>query len=379
MSTGSPISMTPGTSPSTTPDTTRDTTLPRWRNRPEGSTWGDFGPDDQIGRLNLLTPARRRAAAAEVVQGLAFGLSLPLDYPGGAVLNPRRHPPTLKPTELHGQPFMNQPLRMFDARNTDVICDDQVTMSLQYSTQWDSFAHVGSWFDADGDGEPEKVYYNGYRAHEHVLGPGDRLLASCGCGEGGSYALALGVEHFAAQPIQGRGVLIDLAAHCGLGRTVVDHARLQQIMAADQVVVEPGDIVLFHTGFADVILGMQRQPDADVLHRSCAVLDGRDPALLQWVTDSGVAALCADNYAVEGYPAREASNADGSPSNHPRAALPLHEHCLFKLGVPLGELWFLSALAAWLRANHRSRFLLTAPTLRLPGAVGSPVTPVATV
>lgn len=59
--------------------------------------------------------------------------------------------------------------------------------------------------------------------------------------------------------------------------------------------------------------------------------------------------------------------------------LPLHGHCLFKLGVPLGELWHLSALAEWLHEHRRSRFLLTAPPLRLPGAVGSPVTPVATV
>lgn len=35
---------------------------PRWTHRPEGSNWGDFGPDDQIGRLNLLTPERVRAA-----------------------------------------------------------------------------------------------------------------------------------------------------------------------------------------------------------------------------------------------------------------------------------------------------------------------------
>ena len=53
-------------------------TNPRWTNRPEGSTWGDWGPDDQLGRLNLLTPERRRRAAAEVVEGIAFGLSLPL-------------------------------------------------------------------------------------------------------------------------------------------------------------------------------------------------------------------------------------------------------------------------------------------------------------
>ncbi len=31
---------------------------PRWTRRPEGSTWGDFGPDDEKGRLNLLTPKR---------------------------------------------------------------------------------------------------------------------------------------------------------------------------------------------------------------------------------------------------------------------------------------------------------------------------------
>jgi hypothetical protein len=64
---------------------------------------------------------------------------------------------------------------------------------------------------------------------------------------------------------------------------------------------------------------------------------------------------------------------------HRGPQLPLHEHCLFKLGIHLGELWYLTELATWLRQNRRSRFLLTAPPLRLPGAAGSPVTPVATV
>lgn len=348
------------------------TTTARWKCRPEGSTWGDFGPDDQLGRLNLLTPARRRQAAAEVIEGRAFGLSLPLDFPGGQTLNARRGPPTLSPTEANGQPFMNMPLNRLDPRSTDVICDDQVRLTLQYSTQWDSFAHVGSWFDADGDGEPEKVYYNGYRAHEHVLGPGDLRLASCPCGaDGRSYALALGIDNFAATPIQGRGVLIDLHAHFGDTRELVGHETLMRVMARDGVTVEPGDMLLLRTGFSELVLTMDRRPDKERLDRSCAVLDGRDERLLQWITDSGIAALCADNYAVEAYPAREMDGA--------RAALPLHEHCLFKLGVPLGELWWLAELAAWLRVNRRHRFLLTAPPLRLPGAVGSPVTPVATV
>jgi hypothetical protein len=30
--------------------------MKRWKHRPEGSTWGDWGDDDQLGRLNLITP-----------------------------------------------------------------------------------------------------------------------------------------------------------------------------------------------------------------------------------------------------------------------------------------------------------------------------------
>jgi len=340
----------------------------RWKQRPPGSTWGDFGPDDQLGRLNLLTPEKVRQAVAEVRAGLSFCLSLPLDYPGESKLNPRRKPPQLAPTTLKGEPFMNFPLERLDARNTDVVCDDQVLLSLQYSTQWDSFAHVGSWFDADGDGVPEKVYYNGFRAHEHIKGPADPKGEGCA---GESCAAALGIENFAVKAIQGRGVLVDLYAHYGEERRLVGYDELMRVMDADGVTVETGDMLLLRTGFAEIIVSMNRHPDMNRLNNACAVLDGRDERLLQWITDSGVAAICADNYAVEAFPARER---DGR-----RPALPLHEHCLFKLGVPLGELWWLKELAEWLRAHGRSRFLLTAPPLRLPGAVGSPVTPVATV
>jgi len=61
--------------------------IPRWRGRPTGSSWGDFGPEDQIGRMNLITPEIRIAAVQEVREGVAFCLSLPLDFPGGTALN----------------------------------------------------------------------------------------------------------------------------------------------------------------------------------------------------------------------------------------------------------------------------------------------------
>ena len=98
----------------------------------------------------------------------------------------------------------------------------------------------------------------------------------------------------------------------------------------------------------------------------------RDESLLEWIADSQISALVADNYAVEGMVGK-----DRDESRH--SFLPIHNLCLFKLGVPLGEMWYLHELAAWLRAHNRSRFLLTAPPLRLPGIVGSPLTPVATV
>src|SRR5713101_4536816 len=351
---------------------------PRWKRRPPGSTWGDWGPDDQLGRLNLLTRDRVLQAVAEVTEGRTFCLSMPLDYPGGTVVNPRRHPPKLTPTERNGMPNMTYPLGRDDPRLVDVICDDQVLMTLQYSTQWDSLAHVGQLFDADGDGKPEIVFYNGYRAGEHIAGPVDYLAEYRG-GQvieraGGHLgATALSIDNMAAHGMQGRGVMIDLEAHFGRAGKFVGYDELMRILEEDKVAVEEGDLVCFRTGYDRVILDMNRHPDPKVLEEyPCAALDGRDERILNWITKSGVVALISDNRAVEASPSRPCEE------DH-CASLPLHAHCLFKLGVYLGEIWLLSDLADWLRANGRSRFLLTAPPLRLPGAVGSPANAVATV
>ena len=347
----------------------------RWKHRPPGSTWGDFGADDQLGRINLLTPEMVRKGAAEVREGKTFCLSLPLDLPGGNVLNARRQPPRLLPTYRDGQPCVNYPMARIDGDSLDVLCDDQVNLSLQYSTQWDSLAHIGARFDADGDGEAEMVYYNGYRAGTEVHGPirysDDGAAGDCACGGDASHADALGIENMAAHGVQGRGVLVDLHRRFGRARQLVGREDLLAVMASQGVVVEPGDMLLLRTGFAELITEMAGRPDAERLANSCAVLDGRDEGLLQWISDSGIAAICADNYAVEAYPAR--------PRAGRKSLLPLHHHCLFKLGLPLGELWYLRDLAEWLHSHGRSRCLLTAPPLRLPGAVGSPTTPIATV
>jgi kynurenine formamidase len=333
--------------------------MKRWINRPEGSNWGEFGADDQLGSLNYITAAQVMSAVAEVQRGVAFCLSLPLDYPGGRVLAPHRFPPVLQPTERKGRSYFNYRFSEEGASFRDVGCDDSVTLCTQYSTQWDSLAHIGHEFDADGDGVAELCFYNGYRGDRDIRSPDERTQRS----------MPLGIDTFAARPLQGRGVLIDLERHYGRNDRLVGLRDIEAVIAADGIRIAQGDIICLHTGFADELLRMGGSPDPQRVHDICCALDGHDGALLDWISESRIAALVADNYAVERI-------------RHDSAAatlVPLHHHCLFKRGIPLGELWYLTELAGWLAAHRRSHFLLTAPPLRLPGAVGSPVTPVATV
>jgi len=338
----------------------------RWNKRPDGSNWGEFGEDDQVGRLHLITPARRLSAAKEIKEGKNFVLSLPLDVPRGKGLSEHRKGP-----QLHSGAAYNTPLEdvfremrdgKFPAGCMDVGCDDSVNMFLQYSTQWDALCHIGALFDIEDRGDFERVYYNGWR--------GDELLRP---GEGGPYAKKLGIENMARTGVQGRGVLVDLVRAYGLDRKIVSFEDLQWVMKDQKVVVEMGDVLCLRTGFAEVMLDMGVSLDRDQLNRTGAVLDGSDVKLQRFVADSGIVAISADNLAVEN------SEMVPFPLDRGYTVLPLHHLCLFKLGIHLGELWLFRELADWLHEHGRNRFFLTAPPLNLPGAVGSPSTPVATV
>lgn len=331
--------------------------MQRWLIRPEGSNWGDYGPDDQVGRMNLITPERRIKALAEAREGKVFILSLPLDYPKGKIFANRNGPSLEATTAADGRTMYDWTVSV----GIDVINDDRVTMDLQYSTQWDGLSHYGVCFDADGDGIDEHVFYNGYRSDKDFVQPVAGIAPR---------AKALGIENLAATGVQGRGVLVDIRKS-GQGTTGhVGYDALMNAMDTQGARVEVGDFLCLYTGYADLLLrdGEAVKPE----HLSaCPGLDGSDKALLQWIDESGLAAICADNPMVE--------KIDGVNHCSDAAMLPLHEHCLVKLGIHLGELWWFGDIAPWLAANQRVHFLLTAPPLNLPGAVGSPATPVATV
>ena len=161
--------------------------------------------------------------------------------------------------------------------------------------------------------------------------------------------------------------------HYGEERHPVSYDDVMRMLEAEGIEIERGDIVCFYTGYADKLIELGSDVPPDLPRTHCPAFDGFDQKLLQWIDDSGMSVLVSDNRAVEYEHGGLSEGMDRGP------ALPIHEYCLFKLGIHLGEMWCFAEIAEWLAANNRYRFFFTAPPLFLPGAVGSPANPVGTV
>src|SRR5262249_14303065 len=146
---------------------------------PAGTSWGLFGPDDQLGTLNFVTPERVRASAALVVHGRGFSLNWPVEW---SAPSPFRKPPVR--TQVGGTWGRDDYLDRF---------------SLQGSSQWDGLRHIA---------HPRYGFYNHTTAAQ-VDDPGsDRL----------------GIQVIARRGIVARGVLLDVPRHrAAAGRPLAAH------------------------------------------------------------------------------------------------------------------------------------------------------------
>jgi len=295
--------------------------------------WGRWGEADQRGTLNHIGPEALRRAAATVTSGKAFSLSLRFDR-NGPQTGAMRANPSLYFTDLATPLDPAKP-------EGPAMSDDIIHMALQCSTHWDALSHV----HYDG------VLYNGCRASETLSLRG---------------ASKNGIEHLASPGIMSRGVLLDVARFHGREILAPDHAipidDLEAVAAAQNVTIEPGDIVLIRTGH---IRHFTINGDRAAFNNSQA---GLHPACAEWLYDKSIAAVAADNLAVE------TISYENFTAGVPLA---MHMACLRDMGMPLGEMFNLDALAEDCATDGRYTFLLCAPPLAITGAVGSPVNPMA--
>jgi kynurenine formamidase len=219
--------------------------------------------------------------------------------------------------------------------------DDVVFMPLQASTQWDGLGHI---FD-------HGTAYNGRRAGDVVTSEGDQVT---------------GIETAAAH-IAGRGVLLDVGRMVGRDGELPDGfaittEHLEATIAAHgaSARVGRGDLVLVRTGR---LARARREGWGDYA-------GGDSPGLsfttADWLHGTEIAGIATDTWGFEVRP----NEFDG-------AFQPLHQVAIPHIGLFIGEMWDLDALAADCAADGVWEFFLTAAPLPVTGAVGAPVNPIA--
>jgi kynurenine formamidase len=316
--------------------------LPRRGGLPAAwDVWGDHGA--AFGCLQMLTPERVVTAARLVQRGAVFALNWSMSLPDPPLFGRAafRH-------EVTGGPTATGHDDVLHAWNT------------QSSSQWDGFRHIRN--HAAQEDEPGTGHFGGLPDEDH------------------------GIHHWARRGIAGRAVLADVGRwRAATGRPLrydepdpIEPDELSECLGAQGTVVEAGDVLLVRTGW----IGWYEQQSAQARTRLADVeqlatpglQSGEELARVLW--DLHIAALGCDNPAVEVWP----PGASTTPEHRAEVRADrrrLHEifsHTLLlpMLGLPIGELWDLEALAADCAADGRYEcFFMSAP-LNLPAGVASP-------
>jgi kynurenine formamidase len=301
--------------------------LPIKPDKPPRSAWGLFGDDDQVGMINLLTPERVVAAARLVRHGKVFALNWELELP---------NPPL----------FFREGIRQtIKQRRKNVHDDIYDNFNTQSSTQWDGLTHYG---------HRQHGFYNGATAAEVTGREGTRN----------------GIEHWARRGIAGRGVLVDFARWAktqGLAfnpgtRSEITVEQLQAAARAQGVSFQTGDILIMRTGWMEWYLSLSAQERFLLAHKwpfeAGGVRQGEEALRFLW--DNHFAAIASDCTSFEAYPARD-----------PDEGM-MHETILGLWGMPIGEMFYLEALAADCAEDGVYEFFLTSAPLNKLGGVASP-------
>jgi kynurenine formamidase len=284
--------------------------------------WRRWGETDERGALNNIGSTQVQEAAALVRSGRVLSLA--------QTLSPRTPVP---PHRTGIQHFMGRDGGDYAAGARRPggfqFAEDTLMLPLHIGTHIDALCHV--WYD--------DALYNGF--------PGNGTRSTGG-------ATRCGIDKMG--PVVGRGVLLDIAgAH---GDSLRDGAAirphdLEQAAQRAGIAVGKGDIVLIRTGWAE------RQGRADKVSYDSE--PGLDVNAALWLAEREIAALGADNFAVEVIPFTSGT------------VFPVHQRLIRDFAIPLMEGLLLEELAT----TNRHEFLFIASPLPVVGGTGSPINPIA--
>jgi kynurenine formamidase len=293
----------------------------------ELSNWGRWGPDDELGAANLITPAKRVAAARLVTEGITVSLAHDIIQEPG----------------IDGNVILE--------RSVVAVSATGASDRYQYTGTYHGTVH--SHLDAldchimvDGRG------YNGV--------PMEEIEAAGGCPRGSIHALREGVVT--------RGILFDATLLPGLATpegwlepgTPIHAADLVRLEEIQGVRVEPGDVILLYTGRWKRRAALGPWPTSEGVA-------GYHADVAYFLKDRGVSFIGHDMW-NDAYP-HEFSDEE---------RLPLHRLALVSLGVGIFDNLDFERVAEVARELGRYEFLFTAAPLRIEMGMGSPLNPIAT-
>jgi kynurenine formamidase len=292
----------------------------------EVSNWGRWGQDDELGSSNLITPAKRKQAAALVKEGVPVSLAHDVveeTAPDATTI--------LKRTLLN-------------------VTENGSSDQYEYTGTYHGIIHshldaVNCHYLVDGKG------YNGRGIED--------LKKAGGCAKGGIYAQRNGVVT--------RAVLFDATLLPGkVGPkgwlepgTAIHREDLEALEKIERVKVSPGDVILLHTG------RWQRRAALGAWNPSEGYA-GYHADVAYFLKERGVAFIGGDAFN------------DVGPSGIPNIRLPVHSLALASMGISIFDNLDLGDAAAMAKKVNRYEFLFTAAPLRVVKGTGSPLNPIAT-
>lgn len=294
------------------------------------SNWGRWGDDDQLGTLNLITPAKRLQAAALVREGAAYGCARPISTQFAA---------DQPVTPVH-----------FMLESGEAFCLDDG----RAWTQQQSMDYVGLPIHGAGLTHLDAICHQFWEGRMYNGRPASDVSSAGKATFGAVDGMKDGVVT--------RGTLLDLAKLRGeLWFEPGEAAYVDDLEAAEQaqgVRVEEGDALLLRFGWTrrrDTLGPVPREGGRAGLHASC----------LPWLHERGVAVLACD------------SAQEVRPTGYDGMYGPIHSVGQVAMGLWIVDNADFDALAAACERLGRYEFLFSLAPLHFPLATGSPINPIA--